>query len=260
MDPILACSEYKFLFYHVDRNLFLDFEDIKSIIEKIKGRPFVFLRVNWFGFIDKNYTLIDKYVKESGGYIIEDNAHAFFSVFNRNNRTTDAAIYSLHKMFPFQMGGMIRIYNPDLETLIYEKCKDYIDPMYDFTSYDFGAISEKCRRNYFELQSLTAKYEEIFTVLRKLDQNDAVVPQSFPIILQKGDRYKVYLKMNEAGYGVISLYHTMIPQLQRPEYADAAYVSSRILNLPVHQDVNDLLYSEMLEMLLKTVIATDKGM
>ena len=46
--------------------------------------------------------------------------------------------------------------------------------------------------------------------------------------------------MNRAGYGVVSLYHTMIVQLNDEEqFPEANFISRHILNFPIHQDIDD---------------------
>ena len=42
--------------------------------------------------------------------------------------------------------------------------------------------------------------------------------------------------MNELGYGVVSLYHTMIEPV-RKNFPQAIEIGNCMLNLPVHQDI-----------------------
>lgn len=66
--------------------------------------------------------------------------------------------------------------------------------------------------------------------------------------------------MNKNGYGVVSLYHTLIPELRNDkEFIISQELSSHILNLPVHQDVNSDEYVNMLEMLLETCKITEEN-
>jgi dTDP-4-amino-4,6-dideoxygalactose transaminase len=51
--------------------------------------------------------------------------------------------------------------------------------------------------------------------------------------------------MNAQGYGVVSLYHTLIKQLQTNEWSQANAISQSIINLPVHQDIQDSELEEM---------------
>ena len=78
-------------------------------------------------------------------------------------------------------------------------------------------------------EKLTPLYSEIPT---------GVVPQSLPVLIHNTSRDKLYFTMNESGYGVVSLYHTLIQQIKAAEFSDSHWLSRRILNLPVHQDVS----------------------
>ena len=63
--------------------------------------------------------------------------------------------------------------------------------------------------------------------------------------------------MNNEGYGVVSLYHTMIDVLQNKENKEAVKLSKCILNLPVHQDVDTNQYIPMIDCLIKACIKTE---
>ena len=58
--------------------------------------------------------------------------------------------------------------------------------------------------------------------------------------------------MNEIGYGVVSLYHTMIDELAET-LVNEHEISGRILNLPIHQDIESDQLDEMLETLIEMV-------
>ena len=49
-------------------------------------------------------------------------------------------------------------------------------------------------------------------------------------------RDNVYFRMNECGYGVVSLYHELISDLKKTFIVEND-LSDRIINLPLHQDV-----------------------
>ena len=79
------------------------------------------------------------------------------------------------------------------------------------------------------------------------------IPQTFPILLVDNKiRDDAYFKMNERGYGVVSLYHTMIAELDET-FIKAHDISRRILNLPVHQDVKKSQLDQMLRLLIEIV-------
>ncbi|MFA5276258.1 MAG: hypothetical protein WC417_05150, partial [Candidatus Omnitrophota bacterium] len=63
------------------------------------------------------------------------------------------------------------------------------------------------------------------------------VPQSFPVLLpDRETRDQLYFRLNKEGYGAVSLYHTLIEEIDR-SFIEEHRLSDRILNLPIHQDV-----------------------
>ena len=67
------------------------------------------------------------------------------------------------------------------------------------------------------------------------------------------DRFKVYLDMNELGFGVTSLYHTLIEPLRDdPRFEESRRLAACVLNLPVHQDVDASLYPDLIDSLKRS--------
>ncbi len=52
-------------------------------------------------------------------------------------------------------------------------------------------------------------------------------------------------------YGLISLYHTMIPPLRDAKYENVRQLSAQILNFPVHPDVTEEQILNMYDALMK---------
>jgi dTDP-4-amino-4,6-dideoxygalactose transaminase len=98
-----------------------------------------------------------------------------------------------------------------------------------------------------------AKCEDKFLPLKHTQQIGDAVPQTYPVRIIKGSRDEIYGRMNQRGYGVVSLYHTLIEPLRNSEYASSIALSKSILNLPVHQDVNVEKYSDMIDLLCKVI-------
>ncbi len=69
------------------------------------------------------------------------------------------------------------------------------------------------------------------------DPQEGEVPQTYPVLVRNASRDRLYDSMNDAGYGVVSLYHTMIEQIASDTFPQSHWLSLRILNLPVHQDI-----------------------
>lgn len=94
------------------------------------------------------------------------------------------------------------------------------------------------------------KYSSYFVPLKYTYLPKGIIPQSFPILIKKGNRDLIYEKMNQSGYGVVSLYHTLIEPLNSLEFSDSLDLSHQILNLPTHQDVDTNQYVEMVSQIL----------
>ena len=63
-------------------------------------------------------------------------------------------------------------------------------------------------------------------------------PQTLPVIVKNYDRTTLYNKMNEAGFGMVSLYHTMIDNLKDSPFEAPTVLAKKIINFPVHQDIS----------------------
>lgn len=242
-DPVQELRGLKVKFYPLTSKLEVDTAHVAKLIGEQKD-SFVFLRVNYFGFIDPQAEQIYNMVKQSGGRLVEDNAHSFFTHYRQDFHYSDAAFFSLHKQFPFSAGGMLCIYDCEMKNYCLNGTVQPAPKQNPWT-YDFVSISTKRRENYFVLQKLSPAFHEYWIPVKEL--NDMrTVPQTFPVLLTRSDRLQVYLEMNEKGYGVTSLYHTLIPQLRNAGFTDSERISSCILNLPVHQDVSHDAYRDML--------------
>ena len=97
------------------------------------------------------------------------------------------------------------------------------------------------------------KKEKEIEILRPIDMYKNQTPQTYPILIKSKDKNELYHKLNEKGFGVVSLYHTMIEELRNEKYDISNKVSKRILNLPVHQDVEEKDLINMCK-LLKTLL------
>ena len=101
-------------------------------------------------------------------------------------------------------------------------------------NYDFYDIACKRKENAILWYKLCADNHN----LEILHQGEFdVTPQTFPVIIKNYDRTQLYFELNEAGFGAVSLYHTLIEPLRTGAYDDALWLSKHIMNMPVHQDI-----------------------
>ena len=101
--------------------------------------------------------------------------------------------------------------------------------------YKLDEIADCRKRNAMAIQKKLS-HNPCFTFIRPIDQYLNCTPQSVPIMIKNYDKSNLYFRMNELGYGVVSLYHTMIEPV-RKNFPQAIEIGNCMLNLPVHQDI-----------------------
>lgn len=257
-DSISTVKGIDICYYKMTYDLWIDENDL---FQKVNADKSLVLIVNYFGFRDnKAFSIIEK-LKERNVYIMEDNAHGFFTWHEHKELDSDIVIFSLHKMFPFEDGGSLIIRNPSLIKL---PLTGKAFPEINKNPYDYRVheIAEKRKGNYAALQKalLFAENNGFVESIRSLGYLNDNVPQTYPIRIKIGDRNRIYSLMNDAGFGVVSLYHTMIDDLQNEDNMEAVQLSKCILNLPVHQDVNMDEYAQMAECLINACKITEGDM
>ena len=241
------------VFYKLDGRLNIDADDLTAKIRTIGAKAI--LLIHYFGFADPQCKTIIKLANERRIPVIEDAAHAMFTDFigEACGRDGDYTIYSLHKMLPMKSGGML-LANRDkvLPKKARSVCK-YGNPF----QYDFKEISKKRVENYNLITSYIGTGNELIKPLYE-ELPSGVIPQTYPILLPLSNRNDMYQKMNDMGWGVVSLYHTLINTIEPKEFSETYELSKHILNLPVHQDTDPTLIGSMIEDLFDVAIKCRK--
>lgn len=245
-DPIRE-TRTRYVFYGMDKNLNINIKDLKT---KIRENPCgILLFIHYFGFPDKELENIKQYAGKYGMTIIEDFAHAFFTFWLDPVINFDYGIFSIHKLFPADSGGMV---------LSKKVINNKSIVRHDLFNYDMKNIMQRRIENY---NHILHRFRKKFlpcniTVLRK--ELAGAVPHSFPLLLpDKGLRDRLYFRMNKEGYGVISLYHTLVREID-DSFAVEHGISGRILNLPVHQDAEKKDLDRMIDKMSDIVKAYEK--
>jgi len=252
-DPIaeLALSH---TFYAVDENLNIDLASLeKAFSERIIK---LFVIIHYFGYVDPRYREAVAIARRYGAKILEDEAHALYTDFvgGGAGRLGDAAIFSLHKMLPVEYGGLLCLngstsgegFPPEDESINF------------LTSFDLYAIAQKRLENVVALQNLLKKYSDELVPLRpKL--NTGEVPQTFPVFIRTVSRDKLYELLNTAGYGVVTLYHTLIDNISKQDFPLSHKLAKHILNLPIHQDNDPDKITSMVECLMDCIAKLRKN-
>ncbi len=226
-------SGLKYSFYDLNLHLEIDFKKLKEQI--LADTSQLVLLVHFFGFPDKKYDEIVSWLKQNEITFVEDCAHAWLTdlIGGKCGRAGDFSFYSLHKILPTIDGGLLVDNNPN-------NFDESLTPYFNLT-YDLQSIYNKRIFNYKYLTNLLKGLDNEFTFLHE-EIHEGICPQTLPVIVNNYNRDQLYQEMNDAGFGLVSLYHTMISELNDVSCGAVDILSKKIINFPIHQDIsiNDL--------------------
>lgn len=247
-DPVVDVG-ISYRFYRIRNDLAIDLDDLETQLGSEHAR--VFLVIHYFGFPDPGLEKAIDLARRRNLIIIEDEAHALFTDYCGGivGRFGDAALLSLHKMLPVPYGGMLILNQPSEMIIRHISSSDLLEPVpYLPNDFDLLTIANKRRDN---AQWLAGRLQSLVPDVSLLVDRipEGVVPQTLPVLINVGSRDSLYFNMNDLGYGVVSLYHTMIRSISPDRFPDSHWLSHRILNLPIHQDASRSSLTLMVESL-----------
>ena len=233
-DPVAELG-VDYVFYRMTEELHIDMEDVAKCF--VENDIAVAVIIHYFGYVDPAYNNFVVAAHDSGAVVLEDEAHSMLSdiIGGICGRAGEACIYSLHKLLPVDNGGVL-VLNKDCGRRPVEVPFDTSNIGEAYWNYDLLAIAEKRRKNVLllsqMLQKLTGEADLLWPAI-----NDGTVSQTLPVLIRNVSRDKLYEFMNSHGYGVVSLYHTLIEQIRMEKFPVSHELSRKIMNLPVHQDI-----------------------
>lgn len=235
-DPVDQCG-WTADFYRVDRELTTDVVHLTSLLQTNNYDALVL--IHYFGRSDRSSKVIREIANAHSIPIIEDLAHAFYTAYARESQAGSigsVSLYSLHKMLPVPEGGMAVYREP---ALVRGQSSTTDGVAETLLAYDWRDIARIRRRNFERgidlLVSLQSRVGGFELPWRELAETD--VPQTLPVHILGNGRDAIYHAMNALGFGVVSLYHTLISDIG-PEFSTSHWLAEHILNLPVHQDMS----------------------
>jgi len=237
-------SGLSYSFYNLDLHLQIDLKDFKQKVLNDKNQ--LVLLVHYFGFPDNNSFEITAWLRERNIFFVEDCAHAWLTdlIGGKCGREGNYSFYSLHKILPVNNGGLLVNNKP----LVSEKSSI----PYNIISYDYSEIFNKRISNYRYLSHLLKDLKDDFTMLHE-NLEVGICPQTLPVIVEKYNRDLLYKEMNDIGFGMVSLYHTMINELSEFSCDAVNILSKKIINFPIHQDVTKSDIDEMIKQLKEII-------
>ena len=241
-DPVKEAG-LPFGFYEPNADLTIDLGRLEAALAT--GRWRVLVLIHFWGRTEPHLSETKALAAKYDAILVEDLAHGFFSAARGAAGWAGSVnLFSLHKMFPFPDGGMLTYRDSSLLKGQQETRPDLARAV---LSYDTMAISEARRTNFQRLlERLTAlpgagtEFELLWPELAPLD-----VPQSLPVRILNGRRDQIYSAMNGEGYGMTSLYHTLVAELVG-SYPEMQALASSVTNFPVHQECDPAAFDGMI--------------
>jgi dTDP-4-amino-4,6-dideoxygalactose transaminase len=243
-DPVTTVR-VKYDFYMLNTDLSISIDELNKCISVRKYD--LILLVHYFGFEITNISEIVSLCKKHHIIVVEDCAHLFNITtpsLSPAGRYGDFAFYSLHKYFPVQTGGVLIANTPGL--LKIDNSNIDLNSTYAniILKYDGLAISQTRRNNYIILSKLLATIPGVRS-LKTMKSND--IPHSYPVLIENGLREKLYFWLIDKDIPLTALYYRLIPPLQNQKYQAMLTISASILNIPTHQDMNQINLAHIVE-------------
>lgn len=253
LDPVFEAGA-EVNFYNLHSDLSVNLDDLERQLHD--GSYRVLVVIHYFGRSDSQLPAVRELADRYNVLLMEDLAHSFFSALGTGvaGKFGDVSLYSLHKMFPFEQGGLIRYSDT---SLVHNQRSTLPQIAEQLLSYDFSAISRARRLNFLALIELLSSIPEFGSRFQFLWPvlSDQDVPQTLPVRIFGNRRDEIYRGVNEDGYGLVSLYHTLIPQV-RAKFPELNLLSRQVTNFPVHQDVDASILPAMVESFRKHLNAS----
>lgn len=246
-DPVARLG-LDYAFYQVDGRLRVDLSSLERTLRS--GKRDVVVLIHFFGYVDPGYQQAVALAREHGAVVVEDEAHAMLTdlIGGLTGRRGDVAVYSLHKLLPYEHGGMLAFPDgaaPALET-------DSSPEPFPW-HFDLAEIARRRYENACLLDALLGPLAEEIEPLWGAPRAGEV-PQTYPVLIRQASRDRIYYQMNAAGFGVVSLYHTLVEPIPAGRFPAAMTLSRQILNLPVHQDVEQEQLYDLVQELERAVL------
>ena len=255
-DPV-ATSGAGVEYYALDDELSPDLTSLEPLMAGPDVR--VLVVIHYYGRTARHLQRLRALADHHGVVVVEDLAHGLFTAFHSGQagRVGDIQLFSLHKMLPIPYGGMLRFRNHDVA----EQCVSTRPELAQFVfDYDWAAISAKRRKAFDSITAQLMKSDALghdFALLwPTLASHD--VPQTLPVRVLNGSRDVVYAEMNRRGFGMVSLYHTLIDEVQ-DVHPSMTRLAREITNFPVHQDLDPSIVPPMVDLFLDLLRSTTGG-
>jgi dTDP-4-amino-4,6-dideoxygalactose transaminase len=233
-DPVRRSSAEAH-FYTLNEDLTVDLAALEAALAE--NHPRILLLIHYFGRREPRLNEVARLAAKYKAILVEDLAHGLFTAASGiAGRAGPVSLYSLHKMLPVADGGMIEFRNGDF---VPDEADTRPELEHLLASYDLSWLGARRRENFLTIRdklSALSEHGEDFELMWPTLEDDEV-PQTLPVRVLNGRRDAIYREMNLAGFGMTSLYHTLIQELEGG-FETMQRVARSITNFPVHQDMS----------------------
>jgi dTDP-4-amino-4,6-dideoxygalactose transaminase len=245
-------------FYRLGPDLGIDLAHLRD--ELRGGEVAGLIVVPFFGRIPDGYAQAIELGREFGAWTLEDEAHSLLTDLTEgtSGRAGHGAVFSLHKFFPLPDGGLLLINRDETSERNWTRRPEFADLPHPegrartLVNYDLAAIATARKANAQLLMDLLREVEgEIDPLWPELREGEVL--QTLPTVVQQADRDQIYESMNKSGFGVTSLYHSLVRNITPEEFPDSHWLSKHILNLPIHQDASAAALEQLVSQLVVTL-------
>ncbi|MFZ1865382.1 MAG: DegT/DnrJ/EryC1/StrS family aminotransferase [Polyangiales bacterium] len=233
MDPLTELG-IPYSFYRVDERLDADLSSLES--ELRQGEVFASLIIHYFGSQQPEMSRARALCHGAGAMLIEDCCHCLDLSGRGIGEVGDYALFSIHKVLPCADGGILQCNQGALDPGAppADSCASSL-PIRLWCDAAFDEIAARRVRNY---ELLAAEIDEVQGVrLFWPSLPKGAAPLNLPVLIDEVDRFGVYKRMRARGVGVVALYHTLVDAIEAEAFPTSHEISRKILNLPIHQDV-----------------------
>ena len=237
-DPIRHTG-VKYQFYKINEDLSADYNDI---LEKLENKDVkAVLLIHYFGFPQECLFNLAEICKSKGVILIEDCAHTFSTMVEGKEIGSigDFALFSIHKLLTTENGGMLQVNNEQYWELFKDADENIVkSDLLMYAKTDLKAIAAKKVDNYIAYLRYLNKDSNIVKIIYP-ELKKGVVPNNFPVIIRGYDRFQMYNELDAKGIPTVVLYYRMIGELSKEDFPVSYRLADTILNLPLHQDIDE---------------------
>lgn len=232
-DPITAAG-VPHAFYRLHEDLSADLDDLRRLLDEAPA--FAVLAIHYFGAPQPALLELRRLAHDRGAVLVEDCAHVP-PTGGPGGDVGDYSLFSIHKLIATTGGGILQLNGAARASApVPDDIAIAADDLAQLHDTAWARVIRARVENYQLLARHVAEVPGVDLFWPRLPEG--TVPLNLPVLIRRADRFEVYKRLRADGVGAVALYHTLIAPLTAEAFPVSHAISTRILNLPTHQDVD----------------------